>query len=61
MRMEFRILHRMLEGHDFYEGIRAAMIDKGDSPGWNPAMLEEVDPVAIERYFAPLGAEELVL
>ena len=61
MRMEFRILHRMLEGHDFYEGIRAAIIDKGDIPGWSPATLEEVDPVAIERYFAPLGAEELVL
>ncbi len=30
MRMEFRILNRMLEGHDFYEGIRAAIIDKGD-------------------------------
>ena len=29
--------------------------------GWNPATLEEVDPVEIERYFAPLGAEELVL
>ena len=30
MRMEFRILNRMLRGHDFYEGIRAAIIDKGD-------------------------------
>ena len=29
MRMEFRILNRMLAGHDFYEGIRAAIIDKG--------------------------------
>ena len=31
MRMEFRILNRMLAGHDFYEGIRAVIIDKGST------------------------------
>jgi hypothetical protein len=31
MKMEFRILNRMLEGHDFYEGIRAVLVDKGDA------------------------------
>ncbi len=36
MRMEFRILNRMLEGNDFYEGIRAVIIDKGDTPEWRP-------------------------
>jgi enoyl-CoA hydratase len=61
MRMEFRILNRMLEGHDFYEGIRAAIIDKGDAPRWRPPTLAEVDPADIDRYFAPLGEHELVL
>jgi enoyl-CoA hydratase len=61
MRMEFRILNRMLEGHDFYEGIRAAIVDKGDAPRWRPATLAEVDPADIDRYFAPLGEHELVL
>jgi enoyl-CoA hydratase len=61
MRMEFRILNRMLEGHDFYEGIRAVIIDKGDTPRWQPATLAEVDPAAIDRYFAPLGDKELAL
>lgn len=61
MRMEYRILNRMLQGHDFYEGIRATIIDKGDTPRWRPATLAEVDPAAIDRYFAPLGADELVL
>ncbi|HET9534712.1 MAG TPA: enoyl-CoA hydratase/isomerase family protein [Mesorhizobium sp.] len=60
MRMDFRILNRMLAGHDFYEGIRAALIDKGSAPQWRPATLEEVDPASIESYFAPLK-EELVL
>jgi enoyl-CoA hydratase len=61
MRMEFRIVNRMLEGHDFYEGIRAVLIDKGDTPRWNPPTLEAVDPADIDRYFAPLGDKELAL
>ena len=60
IRMDFRILNRMLAGHDFYEGIRAAIIDKRAVPRWKPATLEEVDPAAIEAYFAPLE-RELVL
>jgi enoyl-CoA hydratase/carnithine racemase len=61
MRMEFRILNRMLAGHDFYEGIRAAIIDKGDTPRWVPATLAEVKAAEIDRYFAPLGDRELTL
>ena len=61
MQMEFRILNRMLEGSDFYEGIRAVIIDKGDTPRWNPATLEQVDLHDIARYFAPLGERELKL
>jgi enoyl-CoA hydratase len=57
MRMEFRILNRMLKGHDFYEGIRAAIIDKGSKPVWRPARLEDVDPKAVDAYFAPLEKE----
>jgi enoyl-CoA hydratase len=60
MQMDFRILNRMLSGHDFYEGIHAAIIDRGAQPRWRPATLEEVDPAAIEAYFAPLE-KELVL
>ena len=57
--MEFRILCRMLTGHDFYEGIRAVLIDKGSTPAWRPARIEDVDPVDIEAYFAPLANGEL--
>jgi len=59
MKMEFRILNRMLAGHDFYEGIRAALIDKGDVPRWQPATLAEIDESAIDAYFAPLPEAEL--
>lgn len=61
MRMEFRILNRMLTGHDFYEGIRAVLIDKGSTPAWRPARIEDVDPAEIEAYFAPLVGGELMM
>jgi enoyl-CoA hydratase/carnithine racemase len=61
MRVEFRIVNRMLAGHDFYEGIRAAIIDKGTKPEWRPATLDAVDTGSIEAYFRPLAGGELVL
>jgi len=61
MRMEFRIVSRVIAGRDFYEGVRAAIIDKDQSPNWKPAALEDVSDADINSYFAPLGEKELVL
>ena len=57
MRTEFRIVSRIVDHHDFYEGVRAAIVDKDGAPRWRPASLEEVDPAAIQAYFAPLPRE----
>ncbi|HEV7417008.1 enoyl-CoA hydratase/isomerase family protein [Tianweitania sediminis] len=59
MRMEYRILNRMLQGHDFYEGIRAALIDKGSTPSWQPGDIAAVSEAEVDAYFAPLGDKEL--
>jgi enoyl-CoA hydratase len=59
MRMEYRMACHFLEGHDFFEGIRAAVIDKDRSPKWRPAKLAGVDAAAIEAHFAPLHGGEL--
>ncbi len=32
MRAEFRIVSRIIEGHDFYEGVRAVIVDKDNAP-----------------------------
>ena len=61
MAMEYRIVSRMLTGHDFFEGIRAAIVDKGDTPQWRPAAIADLDAAAIDRYFAPLDEGELQL
>jgi enoyl-CoA hydratase len=61
MRMEYRMVNRVIAGHDFYEGVRATIIDKDQSPKWSPACLEDVSEADIDAYFAPLGEKELQL
>jgi enoyl-CoA hydratase len=61
MRMEFRIVSRVIHGHDFYEGVRAVIVDKDNKPRWRPATLPDVGEAEVERHFAPLGASELAL
>lgn len=56
--IEYRFAHRCLEGHDFYEGVRAAVIDKDKSPRWNPADHAMIDKAMVDAALAPLGAEE---
>jgi enoyl-CoA hydratase len=59
LRTEFRIVSRIASGHDFYEGVRAVIIDKDNRPRWKPAAIESVESAAIESYFAPLLEDEL--
>jgi len=61
MRMEFRILSRVLDGHDFYEGVRALIIDKDNRPRWDPPSLEQIDITEIEAHFASPAGGDLVL
>jgi enoyl-CoA hydratase len=57
MRTEFRIVSRVVRGHDFYEGIRAVIIDKDQAPRWEPPALAAVSAAEVERHFAPLARE----
>lgn len=59
MRMEYRIGWRKVQSPDFIEGVRAVIIDKDNAPAWSPARLEDVSNADVDRYFAPLGADEL--
>ncbi len=59
MVMEYRIARRFIDGVDFYEGVRATIIDKDGAPTWHPATLAEISQADIDSYFAPLGADEL--
>jgi hypothetical protein len=62
LKMEYRMSQNfMKEGSDFYEGIRATLIDKDKSPEWFPASLEEVNRDDVIKYFHHLGDNELTL
>jgi enoyl-CoA hydratase len=58
MRMEYRIASRVLTRPDFAEGVRAVIVDKDNSPKWNPAKAEGVTKALIDEIFAPLPAAE---
>jgi enoyl-CoA hydratase len=60
MAMEFRIVSRICRGHDFYEGVRAVIVDKDNKPKWRPATPEGVSSADVDAYFAPLDENELV-
>lgn len=61
MKMEFRIVRRVMEGHDFFEGVRAQIIEKDRDPKWKPASLSDVKDADIAHYLEPLGEDELKL
>jgi len=57
MRMEYRLTCHFLQGKEFFEGIRAVVIDKDQKPQWNPSQLKDVKEKEVEQYFAPLEKE----
>jgi enoyl-CoA hydratase len=59
--MEYRLTLRVLRGHDLYEGVRAALIDRDQQPRWSPPTLSSVSDSDIDPYFSPLGIKELAI
>jgi enoyl-CoA hydratase len=58
MAMEYRLGARVLVLPDFAEGVRAVIVDKDQSPQWNPATPEGMTPEMLDAIFAPLPAQE---
>jgi enoyl-CoA hydratase len=55
LRMDYRIVSRICRGHDFYEGVRAVIVDKDNRPRWSAPP----SPAEVDAYFASLGDGEL--
>lgn len=54
MEQEYRLVSHFIRNHDFFEGIRAIIIDKDQQPKWQPSTLSEVTNEMVDNYFAPV-------
>ena len=61
MRMEYRMALHTVAGQDFYEGVRAVVIDKDQAPQWRPATLAEVSEELVGSYFEAASEPDLEL
>jgi len=61
MALEYRLARFCMQRPDFYEGVRAAIIDRDSPPAWDPATLAQADDAFVAPAFAPLGKEDLSL
>lgn len=57
--MEYRLSQGCMAGHDFYEGVRAVLLDKDKAPKWSPARLADVNGRLIDGHFATPPAGDL--
>lgn len=61
LKMEYRMSQGCMENDDFYEGIRAVLIDRDHSPKWSPSTIEGVSQELEDSYFQRLSEDrELV-
>ncbi|MEQ8309214.1 MAG: enoyl-CoA hydratase/isomerase family protein [Sphingopyxis sp.] len=58
MAQEYAIGSRVVQMHDFIEGVRALIVDKDNSPKWDPPTPEAVTDEWIDAIFAPLPENE---
>jgi len=54
LKMEYRMSQGCMANDDFYEGIRAVLIDRDHSPKWSPPTIEGVSDELLDTYFEKL-------
>lgn len=58
LEMEYRLSQRFMEDNDFFEGVRAVLVDRDNKPVWKPGTLSDVTTSMVDRYFSALPAEK---
>lgn len=57
LKMDYCLVQHFMQDHDFYEGVRALLVDKDKSPKWGAETLDQVTEQMVSEYFEPLGSE----
>ncbi len=52
---DYQLCQHFMGGTDFYEGVRAAVIDKDRSPKWQHVALKDVTKADVDEYFKETG------
>jgi len=50
-KMELKMSMNFMKSHDFFEGVRAVLVDKDRSPKWNPSTCGEVSEKKVKSFF----------
>ncbi|SPQ95113.1 unnamed protein product (mitochondrion) [Plasmodiophora brassicae] len=58
--MEYRLARHFLDSPDFYEGVRAALIDKDKRPKWQHARVSDVPESLVTSFFGQVDNELLL-
>lgn len=57
MQLEYHLMCHFIQSHDFFEGIRAILIEKTQNPEWQPAELHKISKAEVEAFFTPLAGD----
>lgn len=52
---DYVIARRFMRGQEFFEGVRAVLVDKDKNPQWQPETLEKLSENEVLSYFEPLS------
>jgi enoyl-CoA hydratase len=58
MKQEYAVATRVVQRHDFVEGVRALLVDKDNQPAWDPPTPAAVTQHLIDTIFAPMPEGE---
>jgi len=61
IRLDYRLACRMLRHPDFTNGVRAVLIDKHNTPAWQPATLDGVTTAMVDAIVSPENSPQLPL
>lgn len=60
MAQDLLLAKHFVRGHDLFEGIKAAVIDKERNPRWSPDKIDGLSQAEVAAYFAPVRQAKAV-